>query len=104
MKYKYIFYVLVVTLFHEIYYSGKLSKCSGCQYVYYCDRNCQRESWPIHKTECANLKRISPKVVPDAARLMARVIIKLNQGGADEVGYYSETNFRKFKDLMSRKF
>ncbi|EFN77865.1 SET and MYND domain-containing protein 3 [Harpegnathos saltator] len=81
--------------------SGKLSKCSGCQYVYYCDRNCQKESWPIHKAECANLKRISPKIIPDAARLMARIIIKLNQGGANEVGYYCETKFRKFKDLMS---
>ncbi|XP_032677020.1 histone-lysine N-methyltransferase SMYD3 isoform X2 [Odontomachus brunneus] len=81
--------------------SGKLSKCSGCQYVYYCDRNCQKESWLIHKTECTNLKKISPRVVPDAARLMARIIIKLNQGGADEVSYYSKTNFRKFKDLMS---
>lgn len=58
----------------------------------------------MHKAECANLKRISPKIVPDAARLMARVIIKLNQGGADEVGYYTETKFRKFKDLMSRKW
>lgn len=54
--------------------------------------------------ECTNLKKVLPKIVPDAARLMARVIIKLNQGGADEVGYYSETNFRKFKDLMSRKY
>ncbi|XP_012525626.1 histone-lysine N-methyltransferase SMYD3 isoform X2 [Monomorium pharaonis] len=32
---------------------------------------------------------------------MARIILKLNQGGADEVGYYTEKNFRKFKDLMS---
>ncbi|XP_039311446.1 histone-lysine N-methyltransferase SMYD3 isoform X2 [Solenopsis invicta] len=81
--------------------SGKLLKCSGCQYVYYCDRNCQKESWPMHKAECARLKKISPKVLPDAARLMARIIIKLNQGGADEVGYYTEKKFRKFKDLMS---
>jgi len=44
-------------------------------------------------------------VLPDAARLMARIIIKLaNQGGADEVGYYTEKNFRKFKDLMSREY
>jgi len=43
------------------------------------------------------------KIVPDAARLMARIILKLNQGGADEVDYYTETTFRKFKDLMSRK-
>lgn len=35
---------------------------------------------------------------------MARIILKLNQGGADEVGYYTEKNFRKFKDLMSRKY
>ncbi|KAG5325942.1 SMYD3 methyltransferase, partial [Acromyrmex heyeri] len=81
--------------------SGKLLKCSSCQYVYYCDRNCQKESWPIHKAECTRLKKVSPKVLPDAARLMARIILKLNQGGAEEVGYYTEKNFRRFKDLMS---
>ncbi|XP_011636441.1 histone-lysine N-methyltransferase SMYD3 isoform X2 [Pogonomyrmex barbatus] len=81
--------------------SGKLSKCSGCQYVYYCDRKCQKESWPIHKAECPRLKKIFPREMPDAARLMARIILKLNQGGANEMGYYSEKNFRKFKDLMS---
>lgn len=81
--------------------SGKLLKCSGCQYVHYCDRNCQRESWPIHKAECAHLRKVLPKIVPDAARLMARIILKLKKGGANEVGYYTETNCRKFKDLMS---
>ncbi|XP_070171664.1 histone-lysine N-methyltransferase SMYD3 isoform X2 [Polyergus mexicanus] len=81
--------------------SGKLLKCSACQYVYYCDRSCQKESWPIHKVECTHLKKISPKIVPDAARLMARIVLKLKRGGAGEVGYYTEKNFRKFKDLMS---
>lgn len=80
---------------------GKVLKCSACKYVYYCNRNCQKESWPIHKVECAHLKRISPKIVPDAARLMARIILKLNRSGANEVGYYTEKNFRRFKDLMS---
>lgn len=50
------------------------------------------------------MKKISPKIIPDAARLMARIIIKLHQGGGEEMGYYSETNYRKFKDLMSRKY
>ncbi|XP_014611358.1 PREDICTED: histone-lysine N-methyltransferase SMYD3 isoform X1 [Polistes canadensis] len=81
--------------------NGKLFKCSVCQYVYYCNRNCQKEAWSIHKIECPNLKRISPKTIPDAARFMARIIIKLHRGGGDEMGYYSETNYRKFKDLMS---
>ncbi|XP_015512284.1 histone-lysine N-methyltransferase SMYD3 isoform X1 [Neodiprion lecontei] len=81
--------------------SSKLLKCSACQCVYYCDRHCQKESWGIHKFECTNLKRISPRIIPDAARLMARIVIKLNKGGADEQGFYTETRFRKFKDLMS---
>ncbi|XP_014214307.1 histone-lysine N-methyltransferase SMYD3 [Copidosoma floridanum] len=81
--------------------SGKLLKCSGCHYVYYCDRNCQKESWKIHKAECANLKRILPRIVPDAARLLARIIIKLQQGGGEEKEYYSKNSYRRFKDLMS---
>ncbi|XP_012525631.1 histone-lysine N-methyltransferase SMYD3 isoform X2 [Monomorium pharaonis] len=81
---------------------GKLLKCSGCQHVCYCNRNCQKESWSIHKTECVCLKKLPPTLtLPDTARLMARIIIKLKQGGADEMDYYTEKNFRKYKDLMS---
>ncbi|PNF32480.1 Histone-lysine N-methyltransferase SMYD3 [Cryptotermes secundus] len=79
----------------------RLLKCSGCQYVYYCNRDCQKESWADHKQECSNLRRVSPRIVPDAARLLARIIFKLQRGGDLEKGYYSETGFRKFKDLMS---
>ncbi|XP_033321776.2 SET and MYND domain containing, class 3 isoform X1 [Megalopta genalis] len=81
--------------------SGKLSKCSACQCVYYCNRSCQQDAWSIHKTECPKLKKVLPKIVPDMARLMTRVIIKLSRGGGDETGYYSEKSYRKFKDLMS---
>lgn len=51
-----------------------------------------------------NLKRILPRTIPDAARLMARIIIKLQKGGGDEKDYYSKNSYRTFKDLMSRKF
>ncbi len=27
-------------------------KCSICKYVYYCDKNCQKSSWKIHKKHC----------------------------------------------------
>lgn len=76
-------------------------KCSGCQYVHYCGRACQKESWPIHRSECKNLRMIAPRVVPDAARLLGRLIIKLKTGGDMEKGYYTTSAFRKFKDLMS---
>lgn len=78
-------------------------KCSGCNYVYYCNRECQTNAWKIHKVECVCLKRAAGKIVPDAARVMARIILKLNDGGDAEKGYYTEKFYRKFKDLMSRK-
>ncbi|XP_055700421.1 histone-lysine N-methyltransferase SMYD3 isoform X2 [Phlebotomus papatasi] len=81
--------------------SGKVLKCSGCDYVYYCNRNCQTEAWSLHKIECPFLKKISPRIVPDAARILARIILKLQKGGDLEKGYYTETCFRKFRDLMS---
>lgn len=60
-----------------LFFRTKLSKCSGCQYVLYCNRTCQKLSWTEHKRECARMKKILPKVLPDAARIMSKIIIKL---------------------------
>lgn len=57
----------------------------------------------MHKAECSCLNRSSGRIVPDAARVLTRIILKLNDGGDTEKGYYTETFYRKFKDLMSRK-
>jgi SET and MYND domain-containing protein len=84
------------------WFRSKLRRCSGCQYVYYCDRSCQKKSWNIHKFECANLKKILPKTLPDTTRLIARIIVKLQKGGGEEKEYYTKNLYRKFKDLMSR--
>lgn len=82
---------------------GKVLKCSNCSYVYYCNRICQREAWPIHKTECLFLRKIAPRTVPDAARILSRIILKLNNGGEYEKGFYTDKGYRRFKDLMTRK-
>lgn len=29
-------------------------KCSKCEAVYYCCRECQVENWPVHKSQCGN--------------------------------------------------
>lgn len=79
----------------------KLFRCSVCHYVHYCGRDCQKLAWTEHKQECGKLKRIQPRIVPDAALLMARVILKLKKGGDQEKSFYTKTKFRKFKDLMS---
>lgn len=81
---------------------GKVLKCSGCQFVHYCGRECQKDAWNDHKWECSNLKRVSPKVIPDAARMMAKIINKLNKSnGLTYQAYYTANSFRMWKDLMS---
>lgn len=80
-----------------------MHKCTGCQYVYYCNRHCQKSAWKIHKSECKNMKRCQPLTLPDTARLMARIIIKLRDGQGSEKGYYLTDRYRTFNDLMSRK-
>ncbi|XP_030024541.2 histone-lysine N-methyltransferase ASHR1 isoform X1 [Manduca sexta] len=80
----------------------KVLKCSGCQFVHYCGRSCQKDAWGDHKWECANLKRVAPKVIPDGARMLAKVINRLNRGdGHSYRAFYSATSFRMWKDLMS---
>lgn len=78
-------------------------KCSVCRYVYYCDRLCQKEAWAIHKLECQNLTLIAPRILPDAARVLTRLVKLLEKGGAQTKSYYANRNYRTFKDLMSRK-
>ncbi|XP_064395575.1 histone-lysine N-methyltransferase SMYD3-like [Halichondria panicea] len=36
--------------------SESLKKCSRCKFVYYCNSDCQRLDWPLHKTECKGVK------------------------------------------------
>jgi len=79
----------------------KLSKCSGCNYVHYCSLDCQKESWTEHKPECTNLRNIHYDHVPDSARMLAKIIRKLKNGGDMQRGYYSKHGYRKFRDLMS---
>ncbi|CAG5035443.1 unnamed protein product [Parnassius apollo] len=80
----------------------KVLKCSGCQFVHYCGRLCQRDAWNEHKWECANLKRVAPKIIPDGARMLAKIINRLNRGdGHTYRAFYSPMSFRMWKDLMS---
>lgn len=88
----------------QILCRGKVLKCSNCSYVYYCNRTCQKEAWSIHKRECSFLRKIAPRTVPDAARVLSRIILKLNNGGEYEKGYYTDRNYRQFKDLMTREY
>uniref|UniRef100_A0A182NUR0 MYND-type domain-containing protein n=1 Tax=Anopheles dirus TaxID=7168 RepID=A0A182NUR0_9DIPT len=80
---------------------AKVKKCSGCLYLRYCGRSCQKEAWPDHKEECAKLKALPPGLtVPSAALMMARIVRRLLKGGDTYKGYYTSRRYRKFSDLM----
>ncbi len=34
----------------------KLQRCSRCMKVYYCNKECQRNDWLIHKEKCIAIK------------------------------------------------
>ncbi|XP_022125928.2 histone-lysine N-methyltransferase SMYD3 isoform X2 [Pieris rapae] len=54
------------------------------------------------KWECAKLKKVAPKVIPDAARLLVKIINRLKRGdGTSYKVFYTRTSFRMWKDLMS---
>ena len=54
----------------------KMSKCSRCKQVYYCNSTCQKQAWTLHKMECKYLTRILPKQPPGLAKLIMRLLIK----------------------------
>ncbi|MPC66530.1 Histone-lysine N-methyltransferase SMYD3 [Portunus trituberculatus] len=59
--------------------SGKgLRRCSGCRLEHYCGRECQAAAWKIHRLECQRLKRVAPRVPPDTARLMAKIVSQID--------------------------
>jgi hypothetical protein len=35
----------------------KLSKCGGCQSLYYCSQHCAKEHWKVHKKDCRTCER-----------------------------------------------
>ncbi|XP_043237510.1 histone-lysine N-methyltransferase SMYD3-like isoform X1 [Amphibalanus amphitrite] len=79
-----------------------LHRCSGCQVMYFCDRECQKRAWSeFHRSECARLKKVSPRLPPDTALLLARLIVKLRNGGDRISDRITDTRHRSFKDLMS---
>ena len=78
-------------------------KCSGCKRVYYCSVHCQRQSWNSgHREECQYLRKVK-KYPTDTVRLLARIVLKLKQGGLREFVSLPNGQQRYFDDLMSHQ-
>ena len=54
--------------------SEDLQRCSKCKFARYCNRECQKNAWKDHKTECERILSVSPNIPTDLVRLMARIM------------------------------
>jgi len=77
-----------------------LQRCSSCKVTRYCGAKCQRSAWPLHKEECAYLKKVAPRVPTDTVRLLIRIIFKLKAGGSRQVVTLPDGSQRAFADLL----
>ncbi|XP_033861456.3 N-lysine methyltransferase SMYD2-like isoform X1 [Acipenser ruthenus] len=54
-----------------------LSKCGKCKQAFYCNVDCQRGDWPMHKLECSSMCIFKENWDPsETVRLTARIIAK----------------------------
>lgn len=71
--------------------SKQLLQCSLCHIVQYCSPACQKHDWPVHKKECAALRRAAKasgkkRSVPDTpVRALARLLWTREVKGEDLV-------------------
>ena len=66
--------------------------------------SCQKNAWlTYHREECMYLRKVAPKIPPDSVRLMARIILKLRNGGAKECDVLPDGQQRYFDDLLTHQ-
>jgi transcription elongation factor Elf1 len=68
-------------------------KCSRCKSTFYCDRNCQKRDWKIHKIACGqvqqstDVKIVEPLDAVDVSNLELKV--ELREKGAGKIGVFT---------------
>lgn len=62
-----------------------LFKCSRCKYIWYCNRDCQRSDWKVHKMICTKVKEVpnslSNAFQIDSAKIADFACNELNKNG-----------------------
>jgi SET and MYND domain-containing protein len=84
----------------KYFYRSKLSKCSSCKIMHYCDSNCQKQDWKMHKIECEKFSKINFQLIyNDQIRLFIRVLIMIKNREAD---VQDSKGLKTFNTLMDR--
>ncbi|KAF8385791.1 hypothetical protein PRIPAC_74933 [Pristionchus pacificus] len=83
--------------FHRAPPEHPLKRCTQCQLVHYCNKDCQRNDFAIHKLECSFIVNSKPQIPQSKPRLLGRLLIRKYKGDSTSVKAF---NGRCFDDLM----
>ena len=91
----------------------KLQKCSRCNIAHYCSRQCQKNDWPGHMTDCGILQVWSPDIIKlcrrpgnsDATTIEEALVQKRKSEMFDHAKNYKKTDFMlRKRDLCLKMF
>jgi hypothetical protein len=71
--------------------------------MHYCNRNCQKLDWTVHKEECKKFSKLEnfDIISNDQIRLYIRILIRLKNKEGDET---DSLGLKTFNSLMDRMF
>lgn len=81
-------------------------KCSKCKSSFYCDRNCQKRDWKVHKQKCISsdkpteIKIVEPLQAIDVSNLNLKVEVRLKSNGKKGVFTTDYVKVRRYFSLI----
>uniref|UniRef100_A0A914V3Z7 MYND-type domain-containing protein n=1 Tax=Plectus sambesii TaxID=2011161 RepID=A0A914V3Z7_9BILA len=82
---------------------AELITCSRCHFASYCDQECQLLAHDDHKEECKCMERCEGFIPSRKARIIARMIFKMNENYVPDSHLPESLQKRRFSDLMNHK-
>ncbi|KAK0397847.1 hypothetical protein QR680_002302 [Steinernema hermaphroditum] len=82
--------------------NDKLLRCGSCDFSQYCNKDCQKLAWKMHRAECRRLKAVFPNLPLTEVLFMSRVIdrVLFLEIYGDKFGWEAH---RKWSDLMGHE-
>uniref|UniRef100_A0A670I3J9 N-lysine methyltransferase SMYD2 n=1 Tax=Podarcis muralis TaxID=64176 RepID=A0A670I3J9_PODMU len=83
-----------------------LSRCGRCKQAFYCNVECQKQDWPLHKLECSAMCVFGQNWNPsETVRLTARIIAKqkTHPGRTESEKLLSITEFESHLDKLDNE-
>uniref|UniRef100_A0A671MG31 [histone H3]-lysine(4) N-trimethyltransferase n=1 Tax=Sinocyclocheilus anshuiensis TaxID=1608454 RepID=A0A671MG31_9TELE len=81
-----------------------LAKCGKCKKAFYCNVNCQKKNWPMHKLECHAMCVYGENWCPsETVRLVARIIARLVRYKKHFITLFVETESMNMEDMDNEK-